>query len=90
LFQRAHAVFRSKSFNIDLALQEVTTWLILNGIKSEKVQFKMLCEQNMTNLWRKRALECLVLDYKKVGVEKPVDASPRLSSNGFHYPQLII
>jgi hypothetical protein len=59
----------TKVTNVISALQDVTAWLILNGIKSERVQFKMLCEQNMSNLWRKRALEILLLDYKKVGQE---------------------
>lgn len=36
-------------------LQDVTTWLILSSMKSEKTQFNLSCEHSARNIWRKAA-----------------------------------
>jgi hypothetical protein len=28
-------------------------WLVLNGMRSEKIQFNLLSEQRLANIWRK-------------------------------------
>ena len=34
-------------------LVDMAAWLMINGFRSENVQFNMLCEQNLHNVWRK-------------------------------------
>jgi hypothetical protein len=41
-------------------LKDVAAWLVVNQMRSEKVQFNLLCEQNVANVWRKRAFGSLV------------------------------
>jgi thiol-disulfide isomerase/thioredoxin len=36
-------------------LREISAWLVLNAMRSERVQFDQLCTQNMCNVWRKNA-----------------------------------
>jgi hypothetical protein len=36
-------------------LEDVTTWLILSSMKSEKTQFNLSCEHSARNVWRKAA-----------------------------------
>lgn len=35
------------------ALRDVCAWLTINLFRSEKVQFDLLCEQSIRNVWRK-------------------------------------
>ena len=53
-------------------LQDVTAWLILNGMKSERTQFNMLCGQNVGNVWRKLAFRRLLADHGRVGTASGV------------------
>eukprot|EP00949_MAST-11_sp_MAST-11-sp1_P002253 g2253.t1 len=39
---------------------DVAAWLLLNGMKAEKLQFLQLCTQNMQTIWRKEALNNLL------------------------------
>lgn len=48
-------------------LKDVAAWLVLNQIRSEKTQFNLLCEQNVANVWRKRAFGSLVHSRAVVG-----------------------
>lgn len=36
-------------------LQDVISWLVINSMRVDGIQFNLLCEQNVTNIWRKRA-----------------------------------
>eukprot|EP00475_Leptophrys_vorax_P033774 TRINITY_DN5365_c0_g1_i2.p1 TRINITY_DN5365_c0_g1~~TRINITY_DN5365_c0_g1_i2.p1 ORF type:complete len:507 (-),score=161.49 TRINITY_DN5365_c0_g1_i2:2397-3791(-) len=72
---KKQSIFSGKAADVGAALRDVCSWLIINGMKSEKMQFRMLCEQNMANIWRKRALEYLIEEYKKVGKESAVDVN---------------
>jgi len=47
--------------------KDVTAWLVLNQMRSEKTQFNLLCEQNVSNVWRKRAFRSLVNSRAVVG-----------------------
>jgi hypothetical protein len=51
-------------------LKDVVAWLILNSCKTEKIQFNMLCEQNMVNIWRKRAFADLMTNHLYIGTTK--------------------
>ena len=48
-------------------LKDVTAWLVLNQMRSEKTQFNLLCEQNVANVWRKRAFGSLVHSRAVIG-----------------------
>lgn len=37
-------------------LKDVASWLILNSMHSEKIQFNLLCEHSVRNIFRKTAL----------------------------------
>lgn len=40
-------------------LLDVVAWLIVNSLRSEQIQWTMLCLQNIGNLYRKNAFRCL-------------------------------
>jgi hypothetical protein len=40
-------------------LEDVVAWLIINSLRSEQVQWTMLCLQNIGNLYRKNAFQSL-------------------------------
>ena len=42
----------------------VSGWLVINSMRSERLQFELLCEQSMRNVWRKRAFAALVKRYE--------------------------
>ena len=54
-------------------LKDVVSWLVINSMRVDGIQFDLLCEQNVTNVWRKRAFNMLKKDYRIVDapVEKP-------------------
>jgi hypothetical protein len=47
-------------------LVNVAAWLTVNGMKSENVQFRMLCQQSVDNVTRKRAYFTLTRAYKEL------------------------
>ena len=55
------------AINTEQTLHDVTAWLIINGMKSERTQFNMLCGQNVSNVWRKLAFRRLLDDHSRVG-----------------------
>ena len=58
-----------------LLLPELMGWLVLNGMRSEKIQFNLLSEQRLANIWRKNAYRELCGDARRrVG---SVAATPR-------------
>jgi hypothetical protein len=50
-------------------LKHVCAWLFINGMRSEKTQFNLLCEQNVCNVWRKAAYRHLMGSHVKIGTE---------------------
>ena len=36
---------------LERLLKDVAAWLVVNSMRSEKVQFNLLCEQTATNVW---------------------------------------
>eukprot|EP00808_Paulinella_micropora_P015456 g71669.t1 len=40
-------------------LVEVACWLVVNSMRSEQVQWNMLCLQNIANIYRKNGLACI-------------------------------
>ena len=53
-----HADLRSGYDEQDLA--DVVAWLLLNGVKSERIQANMLVCQNIASVWKKRAYRQLM------------------------------
>merc|ERR1719296_471219 len=47
-------------------LVNVSSWLVVNGMKSENSQFNMLCHQSVENVFRKRAFHILNESYKEL------------------------
>jgi len=42
-----------------LVLQNIAYWLIVNSMRTERVQYSQLCLQNVSNVWRKQAYKTL-------------------------------
>ena len=51
-------------------LRHTCAWLVVNSMRSEKVQFQMLSEQSIENVWRKQAFNTLMAEWKTVGTDK--------------------
>lgn len=47
-------------------LVNVAAWLTVNGMKSENMQFRMLCQQSIDNVTRKRAYHSLTGHYREL------------------------
>ena len=41
-------------------LKDVTAWLVINSMRTERVQFDQLCHQNLANIWRQNAFTQLI------------------------------
>lgn len=50
-------------------LRDVVGWLVVNSMKSETVQFNMLCEQAIYNVFRKNAYKTIQSSYKNYGTK---------------------
>src|SRR5688572_14975081 len=46
-------------------LIDVSAWLVINSMRSERIQFNQLCIQNVSNLWRKNAFKNLLQYHKE-------------------------
>ena len=46
-------------------LEDIAAWLIINSMKSERVQYNTLCLQNVANTWRKNGYAALVHTFDK-------------------------
>lgn len=49
----------AKGLPSDRVLEDVVAWLVINSLRSEQTQWTMLCIQNIGNLYRKNAFQCL-------------------------------
>lgn len=58
-------------------LRDVTAWLTINSMRSERVQFNQLCLQNVANVWRKKAFNSLLTQFDEF-CKSGSNASPRL------------
>jgi len=47
-------------------LINVAAWLTVNGMKSENMQFRMLCHQSIDNVTRKRTFDLLTTNYREL------------------------
>jgi hypothetical protein len=40
-------------------LKDILSWLVINSMRVDGIQFNLLCEQSVTNVWRKRSFLAL-------------------------------
>ena len=57
------------NFANDKILKDVCGWLMINLMRSEKIQFDLLCEHSVKNVWRKVAYNKLIDQYKEIGMD---------------------
>jgi len=50
----------------DSFLERIVAWLIVNSLRSEQIQWTMLCIQNIANLYRKNAYKCIVENFSRL------------------------
>lgn len=70
-------------------LTAVNAWLIINSMRSERVQFNQLCIQNVANVWRKTAYSSLLVRHHELTTTSnycDVDASLRRCLETFCEP----
>jgi hypothetical protein len=88
--------FSAASNGVGLQLLiDVAAWLTINGMKSENMQFRMLCQQSVDNVTRKRSYHTLSTHYreltqlafasriKEFATMTGKTASPSASASGF-------
>ena len=51
----------------DRTLKDIVAWLVINSMRSEQVQWAMLCLQNVSNIYRKTAFECMLRAHQRLG-----------------------
>jgi len=61
-------------------LREVVAWLVINSMRSERIQFNQLCIQSVANVWRKNAFRNLLDGYHMFSTTKTVDDEMLLKS----------
>ena len=47
-------------------LRNVLSWLVINSMRVDGIQFNLLCEQSVANVWRKRAFSGICGGYLKI------------------------
>lgn len=45
-------------------LVDIAAWLVINSMRTEQIQWNMLCLQNVSNIYRKNAFKAVRQDYK--------------------------
>ena len=72
-------------------LVEIVAWLVVNSMRSERVQFNMLCMQNLANVWRKAGFRALMERVDAFTIATPLtseQSSLRRSLHLFNEPVL--
>ena len=52
--------------SLKIYLQDVICWLVINSMRVDGIQFNLLCEQSVMNIWRKRVFDLLKKDFRAV------------------------
>lgn len=47
-------------------LKDVLSWLVINSMRVDSVQYNLLCEQSVSNIWRKRCFKVLQEGYRDI------------------------
>lgn len=56
-------------------LVDVAAWLVINSMRSERIQFNQLCIQNVSNVWRKNAFKTLLKNHTEYERSLPLALS---------------
>lgn len=56
---RSASIPVAKDDDAKLMLQNVAYWLLINSMRTERIQYNQLCVQNVSNVWRKEAYKSL-------------------------------
>eukprot|EP01043_Picozoa_sp_COSAG02_P048197 COSAG02_NODE_4712_length_5068_cov_56.652797_1_plen_771_part_10 len=62
-------IARQSNENPAAVLRQIVAWLVVNSLRSESVQWSMLCIQNVGNVFRKTAFEVML----RAGSNRPAD-----------------
>lgn len=54
-------------------LKDISAWLVINSMKTERVQYNQLCGQNLANIWRQNAFEMLLDGYQHFKVREDAE-----------------
>lgn len=57
-------------------LKDVLSWLVINSMRVDSIQYNLLCEQNVSNIWRKRCFSFLLSSFRDI------ENSERFSAQG--------
>ena len=82
---------RSSDNTERVQLVEIVAWLVVNSMRSERVQFNMLCMQNLANVWRKAGFRALMEHVDAFTIATPLtseQASLRRALHLFNEPVL--
>ena len=82
--RQAHLAAMPELHRARAQLEDVTAWLLLNSVRSEKVQFPLWCMQCAQNVWRKRAFAQLGVRYDELGSVQPARSGSRGSLSREH------
>ncbi len=52
--------------NTSKFLKDVVSWLVINSMRVDSVQYNLLCEQSVSNIWRKRSFKVLQEGYREI------------------------
>lgn len=47
-------------------LKDVVSWLVINSMRVDSIQYNLLCEQSVSNIWRKRCFNVLMKGYRDI------------------------
>ena len=78
------AVIANNPSTQEHVLEDIVAWLIVNSLRSEQIQWTMLCLQNIGNLYRKNAFQSLHrgTHYFKEGLSEQIDSGEETKSSG--------
>jgi hypothetical protein len=57
---KPYAVGVGELVNTNRFLKDVISWLVINSMRVDSVQYNLLCEQSVANIWRKRCFSVLL------------------------------
>ncbi|RYG67654.1 DUF3645 domain-containing protein, partial [archaeon] len=52
--------------DLPIFLTDVISWLVINSMRVDSIQYNLLCEQSVGNIWRKRCFAALLTDYRSI------------------------
>jgi hypothetical protein len=63
---RSNHIVAGDMSNLTQFCNDVLSWLVINSMRVDSIQYNLLCEQSVGNIWRKRCFAALLGDYRQV------------------------